>query len=51
MSELNTDNLEHAKEMLRRAGYDVVRNCNTDVKSFDHETFQQYLDKHTSKEI
>lgn len=51
MRELNSENLVRAKEMLKKAGYDVIRNCNSEVKSFDHESFQQYLDQHTSKEI
>lgn len=51
MRELNSENLARAKEMLRKAGYDVIRNCNSEVKSFDNESFQQYLDQHTSKEI
>ena len=51
MRELNSENLERAKEVLKKAGYDVIRNCNSDVKSFDRESFQQYLDTHTSKEV
>lgn len=51
MRELNSENLERAKEMLKKAGYDVIRNCNSEVKTFDRESFQQYLDQHTSKEI
>lgn len=51
MRELNSENLERAKEVLKKAGYDVIRNCNSEVKSFDSASFQQYLDQHTSKEI
>ena len=48
---LNTETLRQAKDILRRAGYDVVRNSSTEVKSFDPVSFQEYLDKNTDCKV
>ena len=49
--ELNSRTFARAKEILARAGYDVVRSCPTDVKEFDRDEFQEYLDKHTDMKV